>query len=299
MSINQQEALYLQIPKNVFMKFAYLILAHKNPHQLRDMVNVLQDGDNYFFIHIDKKSDISLFINENYTTPDQVFFCTERVDISWGGFSEIEGTMKLIYMLKSRNINPDYIHLLSGQDYPLQTNFAIKDFFKKQNNKSFMEFFPLPYENWSGNGGINRLDYKWIIDEVGLDRAYFLVEAQKQREMKRAYPEGFKPYGGSQWWSLTNECIDHIAQVCVPGNILYEFYKNTFVPDEMLFHTVLLNSQLSDQIINNNLRYIDWSNGPECPRILRMDDLHKLKSSKKMYARKFDDLIDQEVRLLL
>lgn len=278
------------------MKFAYLILAHKNPFQLRDMVNALQDGDNYFFIHIDKKSELSLFTNENYTTPDHVFFCTERINVSWGGFSDIEATMKLINMLKSKNINPDYIHLLSGQDYPLQNNPTIKAFLKKQNGKSFMEFFSLPHEYWSGNGGFHRLDYRWIIDEVGLDKAHLLVEAQQQRGMKRIYPDGIKPYGGSQWWSLTNDCIDYIAEVCVPGNILYEFYKDTLLPDEMIFHTLLLNSKLSKHIINNNLRYIDWSNGPEYPRILRIEDLNKLKSSKKIYARKFDDLIDLEVR---
>lgn len=281
------------------MKFAYLILAHKNPDQLWDLVYTLKDDDNYFFIHIDEKSDISSFLDGSYIISDQIFFCTERIKVSWGGFSQIEATMKLIHMLKEKNINPDYVHLISGQDYPLQTNTAIKDFFKKQSGKNFMDFFPLPYKNWSGNNGMDRLHYKWLIDEAGLERACFLVEAQKQRGMYRTYPNGFIPYGGSQWWSLTNDCIDYIAETCVPGNILYDFYRNTYVPDEMFFHTLLFNSEFNKYLINKNFRYMDWVKGPEFPRILRIEDLHQLDLLNNIYARKFDDFIDMRIRVLL
>lgn len=65
------------------MKFAYLILCHKNPSQLADLINTLQDGSNYFFVHVDNKVDIVPFVKKEYFIPDHVFFCNERVKVSW------------------------------------------------------------------------------------------------------------------------------------------------------------------------------------------------------------------------
>ena len=43
------------------MKIAYLIAAHTDPKQLRRLVWSLDTGENEFYVHIDKKQDISLF----------------------------------------------------------------------------------------------------------------------------------------------------------------------------------------------------------------------------------------------
>lgn len=281
------------------MKFAYLILTHKNPSQLSDLINTLQDGNNYFFVHIDKKVDIGPFVKEEFLIPENVFFCEERVKVSWGGFSQIEATMNMIKLFVSTGIHVDYVHLLSGQDYPIKSNTIIKDFFRHHKGFNFINFFPIPNNCWSGNGGMDRLTYKWLIDESGYERALFLVEVQKQRGMTRIYPSGFKPYGGSQWWSLTNECIKFIEEICTPHTLLYDFYRNTYIPDEMYFQTVLMNSHFKKTLCNNNLRYIDWEQGPEYPRILRFEDLQLLKTSTYLYARKFDDAIDMKIRTAL
>ena len=77
------------------MKFAYLIQAHKNPSQLCDLINVLQDEDNYFFVHIDEKSELSLFLRENYKMPERIFFLERRISVNWAGFSQVKATMCL------------------------------------------------------------------------------------------------------------------------------------------------------------------------------------------------------------
>ena len=196
-------------------------------------------------------------------------------------------------------IQVDYVHLLSGQDFPLKSNVEIDNYFVRNNGLNFIEFFPLPYKNWSGNGGLDRLTYKWLIDETGIERAYFLVEYQKQKNMKRNCPLGIKFYGGSQWWSLTYECVSFLANNCAFGNELYDFYKNTLCPDEMIFQTILQNSIFQPSLVNSNLRYIDWVKGPEYPRLLRIDDLSLLLKSECLFARKFDDVVDSEIRSVL
>ena len=40
------------------MRIAYIILCHKNAKQMNMMIDVLNDEENTFFIHLDKKSNI-------------------------------------------------------------------------------------------------------------------------------------------------------------------------------------------------------------------------------------------------
>lgn len=276
------------------MKFIYLILAHKNPEQLHDLVDTLQDENNYFVIHVDNKTDIKPFL---HLASENVFFCKKRINVTWGGFSQILATIELIKTFKSIGLQPDYIHLLSGQDFPIKDNKTIQAYFKKNKGRNFIKVSSLPYSNWTGNKGMDRITYKWLIDETGWNRARELVDIQRQRNMTRKYPDDYKPFGGSQWWSLTCECMDYIIAESVPGNVLFDFYRNTYIPDEMYFQTLLMNSSLKETLtMTHNLRYIDWHTGPECPRILRMSDYETLKQSDALFARKFDDTINSQIR---
>ena len=43
------------------------------------------------------------------------------------------------------------------------------------------------------------------------------------------------------------------------------------------------------------MRYIDWSEGKDSPKILTKDDLDKILGSRKLFGRKFDISKDREV----
>ena len=46
------------------MKIGYIVLAYKNPDQLCRLIQKLINKDSTFYLHIDKKSNISEFKNE-------------------------------------------------------------------------------------------------------------------------------------------------------------------------------------------------------------------------------------------
>lgn len=271
------------------MKFAYLLLVHKNPRQLQQLVDSLSEDDTVFVIHVDKKTDETTF-KKLLTTYRNVFFCPKRKDVKWGGFSQIEATLELIRTLfaEVKEI-PDYVHLMSGQDFPIKSNKYIFNFFKKNNGLNFMEFEALPYIGWK-DGGMDRILHHWQVDTIGATESLKLQSTQQTHEF---FPD-IIPYGGSQWWSLTGDCIKRIYKECYPGNRLYDFYKHTFCPDEMFFQTILLNSAIKDTVVNNNLRKIDWT-GKEQPAIFKLKDRERLLNSPRLFARKFDETIDLEI----
>jgi glycosyltransferase involved in cell wall biosynthesis len=269
------------------MKFAYLILAHKNPTQLLRIVKALDADYVRFFVHIDAKCDEQPF-REVLSCRDNVYFTSHRFNVNWGGFSMLEATFRLISdMLKFSEL-PDYVHLISGMDFPIKSKQDILDFFKLHNGKNFIETFSLPTPRWQ-YFGMNRVLYNWKIDTLGLTAAYDDVAKQQPQN---ALPD-FKLYGGSQWWSLTGNCIEMLLNMYNSKNEIINFFRSTFCPDEMLFQTAICNSQFKQTVADENMRKIDWGKGT--PKIWRNEDYYKFISCKELFARKFDAEIDSKI----
>lgn len=68
-----------------------------------------------------------------------------------------------------------------------------------------------------------------------------------------------------------------------------------WAPDEMVFQSVLYNSHFREIIVNDNQRYVDWSELQPSPKILTMTDAETLTTSDKLFARKFDPDVDNKI----
>ena len=271
------------------MNFAYLIAAHKNPKQLERLVRNLLAENVSVFVHVDEKASEAPFV-ELLTSCKNVFFCKRRIPVNWGGFSQVEATVSLMEtMIKHIGI-PDYVHLLSGQDFPLKNPAQIARFFNLHHRRNFMEYKQLPKTDWH-LGGMNRIEYEWFIDTLGYERAKELTKHQKPK----SFISGIIPYGGSSWWSLTGDCVAWLFSQCRDGNKIYDYYKYTLCSDEMFFQTVLLNSHFKETVVNTNLRKIDWSIPEMQPRIWSYGELELLKTTPKLFARKFDENRDSRI----
>ena len=278
------------------MKIAYIILAHKYPSQLVRLVSRLQTKDTSFFIHIDGKTN-----NETYKEivahlqGFNVYFL-KRYQCFWGDFQIIQATLEGIKTLVKSETEFDYAILLSGQDYLIKSQDYLEDFLEKNRGKEFMEFFSLHDINnkWYNQGSyyqsLKRVEY-W---HFRFRSKHFCLKKP------RKFLEGFEPYGGSQWWCLSRDCIQYINEFVQQKPDFVNYFKHTFIPDELFFQTIVLNSPFQDNVINDDMRYLDWDNpNPNVPATLLTNDFHKLATSSKLFARKFDMARDLKILNLL
>jgi len=75
------------------MRIAYLILAHKNPSQLAELVTALDDPKKTrFYIHVDQRN--ADFFGSPSLKPimdrENVLFLRDRVRVYWGGFPSLK-----------------------------------------------------------------------------------------------------------------------------------------------------------------------------------------------------------------
>lgn len=281
------------------MKISYLILAHNDPEHLGRMVAALDNGDNTFFIHIDRKVPVGRFTRFTPPSPNIVFI-KKRKNISWGGFNIVAATLLLLREAFALPSPADYYILLSGLDYPIKNNDAIAGFLTHHPGRQYLRYTRIvdcPFLQ----GKITQYHFPDLHRRLG---GY--IEAILGRFLpERPFLPGMVPYFGSQWWALTHECVSYILSFIDSHPRYVNFYRFSGIPDEMFFHTIILNSdflQHTDTTVSptkwdvldapvpeagEHIKYMDWSISREQPAILDDSDFERLKCSTMLFARKF------------
>jgi hypothetical protein len=264
------------------MKIAHLILAHTEPLQLERLIGRLLHDDAIFFIHIDAKADIDRF--KKILNNPELHWVRNRVNITWGAYSMVQATINGFRSIIETYPDIDMINLLSGSDYPLKSSNEIVDFFNSHPGQNFMELYSLQGEWEDANQRITQ----YHLNNFSF-RGRFVVQKWMNRILPdRQFPKRLVAVGRSQLMTLTRDAVIYILDYLRKNPDITRYFKLTWAPDEMIFQTVLYNSPFKNQLINNNLRYIDWSAGEASPSTLTIDDLPKLLNSDKLFARKFD-----------
>jgi hypothetical protein len=267
------------------VRFAYIISAYKRLNQVTRLVRRLQTDATVFFIHIDKKTDgreYAALAESLHDLPS--VYLLERHTCHWGGFGHVRATLKGIEELRRSGIAFDYVILLTGQDYPIKSNRYIESFFKSADGKSFMGFSAIPSDSWSPRGGLDRIEYRHLR----------LHGHHLRSPFRRRFPSGLRPYGGGAYWCLSRACTEYVARFIADRPDVVKFFRSVDIPDELFFQTIVLNSELRDTVVNDNLRYIDWTRGRR-PAILHASDFEALRKTPKLFARKFDVSQDESV----
>ena len=275
------------------MKIGILITAHTNPDHLKRLVEVLKK-DFSIFIHLDKKSNID---QKDFAHETNVHVIKTH-KVYWGSYNQILATLDLLKLAYEHAC--DYYMLISGSDLPIKTNSEIIAEIQKNQEINYIGYAKLPREDWPLNGGLDRLQLFWndvenphsislLSQIVGLFRRIQRILHLKRKLLPMTY------YGGHNWINLSKEAVAYLLRFIEEHPEYLKSFRYTRSADEIWLHTVLLNSPIRDQIENDSKRYIDWSSGPEYPRILRMEDYKKIFQSTGFFARKFDVNIDNNI----
>jgi hypothetical protein len=264
---------------------AYVISAYKLPSQAARLIHRLVSPKASFVVHVDRKAPA-----EVHRTLARAVDGVERLTFlpphrcHWGGFGHVRVTLKAIDHLLREDVPFEYVVLLTAQDYPLRSAAAIESTLAHAGGASYMSSWPLPHAGWSGRGGLDRFERRHV---VGPRRVHLTLGRQ-------AVPEGLVVRGGSPYWCLARPAVEEVADLVRRRPDVVRFFEHVYIPDELFFQTALATSPQAASIVDDNLRYVDWTSTP-APKILTVDDLPRLLASDALFARKFDETVDRAV----
>lgn len=225
-----------------------------------------------------------------------VYFISKRTKITWGAYSMVQATLNSLKEILSQNDHYDFINLLSESDYPLKKFDEFSSFLDQHIGKSFMEMHFNDSPWWQeAQQKITR--YHFV--NYDIPGKYFLEKLVNSITPPRRLPHQMTFTGRSQWMTLSINHVKYILSYTANNPQVIRFFKHTWGPDEFFFQTILYNSPFRNELINDNLRYIDWTEKKMSPKTLTIDDFEALKKSRKFYARKFDARIDSDILNLI
>ncbi len=273
------------------MKLAYLILAHKNPNQLRRLMRAVYDPSHYYLIHVNIRGDEECHqvVREMAARHRNVKAMRSR-GCTWGGYSFLDLELSAIRQLLDAEADWDFFINLSGQDFPLRTQPEIASYLAEHKGRNFMWIHD-PLESGFWPDAAERLRY------IYLEVPYYekLVKLPKLRISRGFVPGGDAWYGGSAWLVLSREFCRY-AVYSDRARRLRRFFRHTLLPDESFFQTAIMGSEYERTLVNDYKRQISWpySASPH-PKVYTADDLDELTRSDAFFARKFDESVDSVV----
>lgn len=316
-------------------KIAYLVLAHRDPEQLQRLVCKLDDPRFDFFIHIDKKKDITPFtaITEKVKN-SKVTFIIDRVSCYYFDYSLVQAELNLLKATVG-GIKYKYCVLISGQDYPLKSNDYIYNILINNYPTCFIDSYSVAEAPKHGINWVEKIGYKYYSQRLrrvfqdlvgnkyyygrigfifrGICRIYDMMMTCVSKS-PRQWLSGseFTYSAGSQFWMLPDKAVYHVLMKADNSPLLRKTFNHSSAVEESYFQTSL--SSFKEAIIpdsyaqaesklahmdNSALRMIKWHDGDidadGHPFIWKSKDFELLKNCKALFGRKFEISEDSEI----
>lgn len=266
---------------------ALLITAYKNVEQLERLIHYFSSFNIY--IHIDKKSEIDPSDLNKYKNVKVI----KKYSIGWGSVNHLRAVIDLLKLAIDNEQN-NFIHIISGQDIPVR---SISDFKKfEHDNHIYMDCtsvvdLPKQIQNRYAKGTISSRIRQNSRLLLCLNIFYGLIHSSRKN-----IGEFRNIYKGLIWMSFPYNVADYLVKYFKNHNFISSLI-HVAIPEEFAFQTILINSKFKNQIINNNIRYDNWTNERygSLPSILDLSDYDKIINGEYYFARKADPIISKGI----
>jgi hypothetical protein len=309
----------------------YLITSHTDPEQVYRLARTLRRGSSRSAIVIHHDRSSTPIDPAPFRDLDNVHLLPFSVPVEWGDMSIVDMNLRSFRWVLD-HLDFDWLVLLSGQDYPIKPLNAIESALLEAGHDGFMEkplevsnrvsledkarirysftfryfyrYFELP--RWPG---YSKLPYQvrrslntalWKT----LPRVQHLVflhpmppEARMRlgfRRLRTPFTARLRCYKASPWFSLRRRAVERLVVSPRLEPHLWSYYRDTVIPDESLFQTILVNDP-SFVLHEDNMVYSRWTGWSGSPEVLTREDLPEMLASGKHFARKFDLNVDPTV----
>ena len=118
---------------------AYSIIMYRDVDRAERLLRAIYQPQNYYCIHVDKKAQKQVHeaMDKIASCLENVFAIKNPVSVKWGDFSVLES--ELICMKELWKYKWKYFINLTGQEYPLKTNWEIVQILKAYNGANDVE----------------------------------------------------------------------------------------------------------------------------------------------------------------
>ncbi|XP_060607127.1 beta-1,3-galactosyl-O-glycosyl-glycoprotein beta-1,6-N-acetylglucosaminyltransferase-like [Ruditapes philippinarum] len=264
---------------------AFSILMYKNVEQVERLLRAIYRPQNIYCIHVDSKTNIEIYgalsgISQCF---ENVFVLRKRINVIWGKMSVLTPELLCMEELWKRHKTWKYFINLTGQEFPLKTNYELVKILQAYNGANDVE--ATVKQNLGRCRGISRT----------------------------RPPHGIRVTKGAVHVAVTRGYVDYVLHDRRARDILKWMSYSCYIPDEAFFTTLNHNPHLhvpgsykgypeTSPMSNTKKPYLArfknrlnsrihrWPCHGKWVRsmcIFNFKDLHTLSTRKELFANKF------------
>jgi hypothetical protein len=243
-------------------EIAFILLAHENPRVVTERVRTLleQDARVHIIVHYDGRASAQDFetLTSSFREEPRAHFVTERAVCKWGAFGLVDGVVRALRLAFERNIPADHFALISGSCALIR---PVSEFRMFLGNHPDVEFIESEDESWIKDGlraerYTFRHPFNMQTHQTMFDTSVFI---QRRLRIRRRFPSGLTPRFGAQWWCLTRNVCRKIIEWIDSRPRDYDFFRLTWIPDEMFFQTMVYSLTSPSLIYGRSLTYYKFT----------------------------------------
>lgn len=277
-------------------QIAYLIQAYADYVAFKELVRELLDMENcHIFVHLDSKSDISLFEVKD----ERVHFIENRELVSWAGYKQGKLMFNLMDEVLKFPIKFDSYCFLSESDYPVYSGdeliSRIKDSRSIFINCSKIQKNKIE-QYWFYDFGIKSVNVNKIVSKTvnSVLEFFYKLRILKKKNTVSLNGKEVDVYCSGPFWRYDHEQLNYINKTFNDNKKFQNYFKSSFAACELMVSTIIANSKYAqecvfvDEYINLNeissLCYFKYT-GPRV-NVLTEADYEDIMASGKPFIRK-------------
>ena len=272
-------------------KDCYLVLCHNRPWQVNALSSYLAAQGHDVVIHVDAAAPIV----DEIVTGEHVFLVKDRQMVKWGSLSMIAAEMACIREAMATGKEYRYVHLISGQCLPAagkeNTEAILTAAYAAKEQMIGCSSEPIT-KGWGRKGLLYRIAVWYpqtLVDRNNKWHRYFhkWMKLWRFTGIRRWSWKKYAPfYSGSQWWSLTGDCVRNLLRYVDEHPDFYNFFRHTFCSDEMFVQTIIKHLEPEPNITGQNKRFMIWRRSMS-PSDITESEWSQVWSSGCLFSRKF------------
>jgi hypothetical protein len=290
------------------VKLAYLVVSHRNPRQVLRLVTALDEGPaaHVFVRHDQRQSRLEAAEVEQAGGR----LIDDGLPVEWGGWSHLRMLLASVELMAGE-LDPDWLMVLSGQDYPLRPLAQVEQRLASAEHDAYLgdawqlqtsALPPPPAEEFFLRYAYFHLPapgLRWFPRR--LRRAVYYRDRPRRfgiRLPRLPFRDDLRCWVSSDWPTLNRRALQAVLRTKREERRLMRHYRHTFAPAESFFATALMNDAAL-RVADDDRRFVRFQPGAPSPDVLTSTDLNQLQTSGADFARKFDIAVDARVLDLL
>jgi hypothetical protein len=273
------------------LKLAVLLLCHEEPARIAQLLSLpfFHDAGVKVYVHYDARQGSTALAQLQAAVPGgvQCAFVENRVACSWGDYSLVEATHRMLRMaLADHGFQCDYAALASASCIPIRPWSSLREFLRRRRGIDFIQAVDISQRRWV-KGGLEqeRCQYYFPLNfkrhQVWFDR---LTQLQRLLRVRRRAPGDLRIHMGSQWFCLTRETAERVSTRLLEPAVK-RFFSLCWIPDECAIQSLVAQVQKPERIAGHTLTYHEFDKDGR-PLVLENDHLEHLLNQPFFFARK-------------